>query len=287
MSDPQSNASAPGNGASYGMRLLPQHQELLAASAISPEVAQARGWVSVTEKTRLEAVGFSPVQRRVPGMLIPWHGVTGEVVVHEYRPDTPRVTDAGKTLKYEKPTGSRNRLDVPPDVLPKLADPSVPLWITEGARKVDAAVTAGLACVGLAGVNSWRGKDPHTGGTVALADFESVAFNDREVVIAFDNDVMTNEKVWKALQRFRVFLFERGARTRVCVLPGTDGKVGLDDFLAAGGTRDELDSLVRDSLAADDENVVERAFPQRPPVTRPDWFPLPHAKVVVRTIIGG
>jgi Protein of unknown function (DUF3631)/Domain of unknown function (DUF3854) len=254
----------------YGLRLLPQHQELLVGSAISSGVARARGYVSVTEKTRLEPVGFSPVQRRVPGLLIPVHGVTGDVVGHEYRPDVPRVTDAGRTLKYEKPAGSRNRLDVPPAVLPKLVDPSTPLWFTEGARKVDAAVTAGLACVGLAGVNSWRGKDPHTGGTVALPDFESVAFNDRDVVIAFDSDAMTNPKVLKAVQRFRVFLFERGARTRVCVLPGDDGKVGLDDFLAAGGTREDLESLVRDSITADDDDVVGRAFPQHAPVPDPE-----------------
>jgi hypothetical protein len=130
---PSGDASPEG----FGLRLLPQHQELLVASAISPEVAHARGYVSVTERARLEAVGFSPMQRQVPGLLIPVHGVTGEVVGHEYRPDTPRVTGAGKVVKYETPTGSRNRLDVPPAVLPVLGDPSVPLWITEGARKVD------------------------------------------------------------------------------------------------------------------------------------------------------
>src|SRR5260370_20101754 len=105
----------------FGLGLLEQHQELLRASAISPEVARARGYVSVTEKSRLETAGFSRVQRQVPGLLIPVCGVTGEVVGHEYRPDTPRVTDTGKVLKYEKPAGSAHHLDVPPAGPPALS----------------------------------------------------------------------------------------------------------------------------------------------------------------------
>jgi hypothetical protein len=227
----------------YGLAIFEQHQELLRASAISPEVARARGYVSVDTKTRLEPVRFSPVQRRVPGLLIPVHGVTGEVVAHEYRPDVPRVTDRGRTVKYEKPAGSRNRLDVPPAVLPALTDPSVPLWFTEGARKVDAAVSAGIACVGIAGVYGWRCTDRDTGGKVALGDFEAIALNGREVVLAFDSDVTTKPEVREALRRFRTFLESRGARVLLCVLPGSNGKVGLDDFLGTGGTREALQSL--------------------------------------------
>jgi hypothetical protein len=240
-----SGDSSPGG---YGMRLRPEHQELLRASAISPEVAQARGYTSVTEQSVLKGKGFSKPQCRVPALLIPIHGTTGEVVGYECRPNTPRMTDAGRVLKYEKPAGCSNRLDVPPAVLPALRDPSVQLFITEGARKVDAAVTAGLACVGLSGVYGWRYTDRDTGAKVALGDFEDVALNDREVVIAFDSDVMTKPEVRKALSRFRAFLESRGARTLVCVPPGDDGKVGLDDYLAAGGTRETLQSLAVPSL---------------------------------------
>jgi hypothetical protein len=234
----QSNPTAP-----YGSRLLEQHQELLRASAISPEVAAERGYVSVDTKVRLEQVGFAKVQRRVPGLLIPVHGVTGDVVAHEYRPDQPRVTDAGRVLKYEKPYGSSNRLDVPRRALAVLRNPAEPLWFTEGARKVDAAVTAGLACVGLSGVYGWRGTDPDTKGKVTLADFEAIALNGREVVITFDSDVMTKPEVQKALRRFRAYLESQGARTLVCVLPSENGKIGLDDYLAAGGTRETLQTL--------------------------------------------
>jgi Domain of unknown function (DUF3854) len=218
MGDSDAGLSGEQSPGGFGVRLLSQHVALLEASAISPEVADARGYVSVTELTRLEQAGFSPAQRQVPGLLIPIHGVTGEVVGYQYRPDTPRVTDAGKELKYESPAGSSHHLDVPPAVLPVLGDPSVPLWITEGARKVDAAVTAGLACVGLAGVWAWRCTNEN-GGKVALPDFQSVALNDREVVVCFDSDVMTKPDVRKAIEGLRQLLFSRGASTRVCVLP--------------------------------------------------------------------
>jgi hypothetical protein len=77
---PQGSPSArEARGAEYGLRLLEQHQEYLRERSVSPDVARDRGYVSVTEKARLDAPGFAPAQRRVPGLLIPVRGVTGEV----------------------------------------------------------------------------------------------------------------------------------------------------------------------------------------------------------------
>jgi hypothetical protein len=243
--------------AEFGLSLFDQHAALLRASAISPEVARARGYVSVDTATRLEQAGFGPTQRRVPGLLIPVRGVDGSIVSHEYRPDQPRITNSGRTLKYEKPAGSVNRLDVPPAVSARtLADPSMPLWLTEGARKVDAAVTAGLCCIGLSGVYGWRATDKETGGKVALPDFESIAWNGREVVLAFDSDVTTKPQVAEALRRLARFLEGRGARVRVCVLPDmADGKTGLDDFLAAGHRADDLAALVVDKIETGSDDI--------------------------------
>ena len=80
-----------------------------------------------------------------------------------------------------------------------------------------------------------------------LPDFEAVALNGREVVLAFDSDIATKPDVRKALRRFRAWLESRGARTLVCVFPH-DGKVGMDDYLAAGGTREALQSLAVHTL---------------------------------------
>jgi hypothetical protein len=136
--------------------LLPHHQDLIRASAISMEVAEVRGYRSVTRRSELEQLGFGKAQRNVPALLIPVWNVHGENGTHQARPDTPRVKD-GKPLKYETPAGTHMMLDVPPLARPWRGDPHRPLFVTEGARKADAAVSSGLCCVALLGVWNWRG----------------------------------------------------------------------------------------------------------------------------------
>lgn len=225
----------------YGLHILPQHAALLADSAIPPEVVRERGYVSVDTKTRLEGPGFGGYQRRTPGLLIPVHNVTGSVALYQYRPDNPRVTKRGTVVKYETPGGSRMVLDVPPRERARIGDPHVPLWITEGIRKADAAVSAGLCCVAQLGVTAFRGTNDQ-GGKVALADWESVALNGRQVYIAFDSDVMLKRSVHQALVRLGALLARRGAKVAYVYLPaGESGaKVGLDDYFATGGTVDDL-----------------------------------------------
>lgn len=228
--------------------LLPQHQELIRASAISDEVADARGYRSMTIKADAGRLGFGGAQQNVPALLIPVHSVTGEVVTYQLRPDSPRIRD-GKPVKYETPSGSRMALDVPLAAGDRLGDPSVPLFITEGARKADAAVSAGLCCIALLGVWNWRGTNDQ-GGVTALPDWESIALKARTVYLAFDSDVMTKPAVHMALKRLSMFLASRGAHPRPIYLPAGDGgvKVGLDDYLASGHTVDDLLARATDTL---------------------------------------
>lgn len=228
--------------------LLPQHAQLILQSAISPEVARARRYRSVTKKSELIELGFGRAQTRVPALLIPIWGVSGEIVLYQARPDTPRI-EGGKPRKYETPRGSRMGIDVPPIVRQWLPDPSVPLFVTEGVRKADSAASLGLACVGLLGVWNWRGSNEF-GGKVALADWESIALKDRTVHIVFDSDVVTKPEVRIALQRLKELLTSRGAQALVIYLPcGPHGeKVGLDDFLATGRTSDDLIALATPDL---------------------------------------
>lgn len=228
--------------------MLQHHEELLRASAIKPSVAAARGYRSMERDEELSHLGFSAQQRRVPALLIPIHDVTGEVVTHQLRPDTPRER-GGKAIKYETPTDSRMALDVPPAARDRLRDPSVPLYVTEGARKADAGVSAGLCCIALLGVWNFRGTNEH-GGKTALPDWESIALNDRQVYLVFDSDVMTKAAVHAALTRLRGFLESRKARVKIVYLPeGPEGeKVGLDDYLAAGHSASSMLDLARSEL---------------------------------------
>jgi hypothetical protein len=222
--------------------LEPQHARLIRASGVAPEVAEARGYRTVVKKPELRALGFAESQIRVPALLIPIHDVSGEVTLYQARPDVPRIKD-GKPLKYETPLKSRMVLDVPPGARQGLCNPAVPLFVTEGARKADAAVSRGLCCVALLGVWNWRGTN-EDGGKVALPDWESVALNGRQIYIAFDSDVTLKPQVYGALSRLKAFLESRHAQVAVIYLPADDGaKVGLDDYLAAGHSVDDLLAL--------------------------------------------
>ena len=140
------------------LNLLSHHAEMLAASAIAPEVAKARGYRSLDTKAELERLGFGRAQRRVPGLLIPIWGVHGEIASYQWRPDQPRVRK-DRVVKYETPGGSRLVLDVPPGARPGLGGPDGPLFITEGAKKADAGVSRGLCCVDILGEWAWRGRN--------------------------------------------------------------------------------------------------------------------------------
>ena len=230
----------------YGLQLFDHHAAILRDSKISVEVARERGYRTAASRKELGSRGFGSYQQNVPALLIPIYDETGKVALHQARPDEPRVSkQTGKALKYETPGKARMVVDVPKRVRPVLGDPAVPLWITEGVRKADAAVTAGLACVALLGVWNWRGKNDQ-GVATALAFWESVALSGREVFIAYDSDVMTKRSVYDATVRLGALLGRRGARVRYVYLPSTDGaKVGLDDFLAAGGKIADLERDAR------------------------------------------
>lgn len=229
--------------------LLPQHQALLDASAITQTVAAARGYRSITKKSDLRTLGFTESQCAVPALLVPIRGVMGDIVTYQARPDRPRINNSGKPVKYETPGGSRMALDVPPAVRVWLDDPSRPLYITEGARKADAAVSQGLCCIALLGVWNWRGTNEH-GGKTALPDWEMIALNGRETYICFDSDVMTKPAVHEAMTRLKAFLIQRGAKVRLIYLPqdNNGAKTGLDDFLASGYCVDELLTFACDEL---------------------------------------
>ena len=226
--------------------LLPQHQAMLSASGICADVAAERGYQSITVKAELKRLGFSDQQQGVPTLLVPIHGVAGGVALFHHRPDQPRIDKKGKIVKYEFPSGSRMAIDVPPRILGKVRHPHVPLFITEGVKKADAAISIGLCCIALIGTWNWRGTNER-GGKTALPDWEGIALKDaddapRQVYIVYDSDVMLKLEVHQALVRLSAFLKQRGASVAYIYLPhGEDGsKVGLDDYLAAGHTKEEL-----------------------------------------------
>lgn len=198
--------------------LLQQHKNQLFESAIASEVSHARGYRSVTIKADLSRLGFSRKQLSVPTLVTPVYNASGDIATYQSRPDNPRVGKNGKAVKYETPAGAQMVIDVHPFLRTMIKDPSRPLYVTEGVKKGDSAVSQGLCCVALLGVWNWRGTNT-VGGKVALPDWEQIALNDRLVYIAFDNDVMMKKPVYQALQRLSSFLESRKASVKYIYFP--------------------------------------------------------------------
>jgi hypothetical protein len=218
--------------------LLDDHRSMLAASAISDDVIAARGYFSATQRSELADLGFATIQRIVPALVVPLWGVNGEIVNYQARPDRPRIdSERGRQIKYETVAGSSIALDVTPTQRQHIGSARRPLWFTEGAKKADALASRDVCAVALTGVWCFR-----------TDDWDRIALDGRRVYIAFDNDVMRKRSVHSALEALAKLVAGYGAIVHFVYLPEDEGKVGVDDFLAAGHTLDELYALAEDEL---------------------------------------
>lgn len=227
--------------------LRPEHLKQLLASAITPEIIAERGYRTETSSHFLKSLEarFSKAQLRVPALILPVFRL-GQPTPHAYfiRPDQPRHNKQGKAVKYEAPKGVPSCFDVLPRFRTALKDPTIELWITEGAKKADSLASLGIAAISLNGVYGWRSKNA-LAGKLASPDFEEVAWNGRHVVLAFDSDVIRNAQVQGALKRLSALIGSKGASVTALHLPHDDGsgKTGVDDFLAALPEEDRLSTL--------------------------------------------
>jgi DNA polymerase-1 len=237
--------------------LLEHHQERLeTTSALSTDVVSRRGYFSVSSSDELKGRGFPrDIGRFLPAIAIPLF-VLGPLEPGErleptgllLRPDRLYTFKDGRTAKYLAPNRQANGLDVHPIARDWLLDAEVPLVVTEGVIKGDAAVSVGFATVGLGGVDGgWRNGAP-------LPDWELIPLKGRQTLIAVDSDVTVKPSVRGALDRLVGYLQWRGATVEIVVLPpGPHGeKTGLDDFLAANrGSAHPIGLLLERAVAAE------------------------------------
>lgn len=194
------------------------HLRALQASAITQEVIEARGYQTITNPRALPDT-FAAYQRKMHGLLIPIRDVTGEITTYQLKPDNPRTDGTtGRIIKYETAANGRTCIDVPASVLPMLRASAKPLWITEGCKKVDSGLSNGIPCIiGLQGVDSWSSQG------MALPDWKEIALRGREVVIAFDSDVMTKDSVRRSLEALARYLTMQQAKVQFLVMPNPSG----------------------------------------------------------------
>ena len=171
-------------------RLFPPHHDALLASAIRDEVIKARGyWTATSEDLgAVRRLGHSPeIVRGGAALMIPLWDVHGAVAFTVARPDVPRVDSRGKPRKYETPRAAKLTLDVNPLARPALQAADTPVWIAEGLKKADAALSAGAGCaIALVGVWSWKRH--------AIPAWDAVHLRDRSCYLAFDSDCQSNAR---------------------------------------------------------------------------------------------
>jgi len=220
------------------MRLSDSHQQQLKESAIAEEVAVARGYRTIRHRSEVPD-DFANWQRRL-GLLVPTHSPDRVTCGHQLRPNKPIHRKNGNAPRYETPAGSRITLDVNPLMLEEVRHGVGDLWLTEGCKKVDSLTSRSLPTVGIIGV--WNFAEPGSKGKTPLSCWDHVQLRGRRVIIVYDADARTNANVQEALRRLVAMLEKLGAVVLVVYLPEVngDGKAGVDDYLAAGGTVAEL-----------------------------------------------
>ncbi len=215
-----------------GKLLSSEHRSLLETSGISAAVAESRGYFTEAVKERLQELGYSRSQRVVPALVIPIYGMDGAKKITQIRPDEPRVVK-GKTCRYEWPHRSRQVIDVPPNVNEKVRAGDCRLFITVGIRQADALVSQGEACLGLPTAGAWKGQDEF---------WSNVPLDEREVIIVFSSRLTTNAHLQRKAVGLKGALAAFGANARIVPVPAgeTGRKVGVDDYLACGGSVRQL-----------------------------------------------
>ena len=254
-----------------GTPIIEAYLDGLAQSWIDKETAERALLRRVTSLEGAELVGQKD-GHDYAGIVFPniW---PGESRAREFRlrRDSPEVTyekGVKKYLrKYLSPPGRGNLLYFMPGTSAELLDDTdLPVVITEGEKKgialcrlawgsiSDTSERQRFLSVALPGVWNWRGtvgKEAGPNGNRrdvkgVIPDFNRMVWTDRKVIIAFDSDVRTNDKVRAARQELaRHLIHECGAQVHFLEIPvnSTAGKTGIDDLLASAGP-DKVLSLI-------------------------------------------
>ena len=188
-----------------------------------------------------------------------------------FKPSQPRFNQKKKLIKYEHPPKVSTgvfALKVPLKIWQKISDrygvkilpedinyhqpdigfwqwlienPSVPLCITEGAKKAGALLSAGYAAIALPGINGgYRVPKNILNNSITkhrlIPQLKKLAIPTREIYIVFDQDSKPNtiKAVETAISRFGTLLQQNGCLVKVITWNHLLGK-GVDDLIANQG----------------------------------------------------
>lgn len=167
----------------------------------------------------------------------------------QFKPDKPPMDGFkadGRTPKVRKYLGRKAAaeplfLQVPEEGYWEkvMSDPSIPIIITEGAKKAGFLLTCGFAAISIPGVTCGQKK-----GEIKASLKPFIKFG-RKVALCFDADVRQNSNVQKALHNLASLFAAEGCTALVMEWDENQGK-GIDDFGVKAGI-DAAKKVVEDA----------------------------------------
>ncbi len=233
------------NGSSQGfvgLPIHPEHLKDLLHSGLSIEMIKEVGIHSVTPRFIPKHLGFND-QRITSVLCFPYPAEPG--FCRDKIFPTNLVGKDGHKMRYLQRKGSGCKLYIPPLAESVREDPTVPLYFTEGEKKAAKACQEGYPCIGLGGL--WN----FTNNGELLPDFARITLEGRDIFLVPDSEVWVDRKdLVLPVNRLGVLLKNKGARVWTLPIPQLAGekKVGLDDFLVAGGKLEDLKRVPLSSL---------------------------------------
>ncbi len=219
-------------------------------SGISPEIIAERGYFTVSNATQISHMSDRQ-QRLFPAIGFPVYQL-GEPKTVLTRPDTPyietREDGKVKPIKYEWPAYTPLVLDMLPRYRHALQNPSIPLCITEGIKKTDAASSQpwgnNAVWISINGVWGWMDGKDADGNRCLLPDYRKIPLRGRHVILIPDSDYETNPHVKMAFDEHAKALVARGAEVGIVRFPHSDKKMGLDDAIVNGWSWADIEQAI-------------------------------------------
>jgi putative DNA primase/helicase len=208
------------NSSSISLHLYADHLADLRASGLTDDTIRAAGVYSVSPRD------VDHFFHRVPAeietvLCFPYQGAEFARI--------KLFPSVGK-MKYAQPPGTGARL-----YMPFCVDDN-PIIVCEGEKKTLAAYQAGFNAVGVGGVWNWLSQGE------PVADLNLIEWTDRDVTIIPDSDVFQRFDLLRAIYALGRELRALGANVLVVQIPEPGAaKIGLDDYLAAGGKVTKLE----------------------------------------------
>ena len=210
-----------GDNVNLELHFYPDHLADLRASGLTDETIRAAGVHSLAPRF-IDKFFRGDVPAEIQTALcFPYQGGTFARI---------KIFPSLGKMKYAQPPGTSATLYLPFPVK------NGPVYVAEGEKKTLAAYQHGLNVIGIGGVWCWLSKGQ------PIDDLSLIDWKDRDVTIIPDSDVFQRVDLMRAIYALGREIKNRGASVLVARIeqPG-DMKIGLDDFLLAGGNVADLD----------------------------------------------